>query len=43
MLKTPAKFSAVPWSFCKIQNPAQDQDQDNNFTLDFNTKTTFYT
>ena len=39
----PTKFGSVPQSFCLNLNPVQDQDQDYNFTLDFNTKTTFYT
>ena len=37
----PTKFGVVPHSFCKNQNPVQDQDHD--FTLVFNTRTTFYT
>ena len=41
ILKIPTKFDIVPWSFCQNQNPIQDQDH--NFTLDFNTRTTFYT
>ena len=43
ILNIPTKFGAVPQSFCRNQNPVQDQDQDHDFTLDFNTRPTFYT
>ena len=45
VLKIPTKFGAVPQSFCRNQNSVQDQYQDQNhdFTLDFNTKPTFHT
>ena len=46
-LKVPTKFRSVPQSFCQNVNPVsdqdQDQDQDHNFTVDFKTRTTFYT
>ena len=43
VLKIPTKFGVVPRSFCQHQNPVQDQDQDHDFTLDFNTRPTFHT
>ena len=39
ILKIPTKFGVVPQSFCRNQNPVQDQDRD----LDFNTRPTFHT
>ena len=44
VLKIPTKFGVVPQSFCQNQNPVeyQDQDQDHDFTLDFNTITTIF-
>ena len=39
-LKIPTKSGVVPQSFYQNQNP--DQDQDHNFTLDFNTRTKFF-
>ena len=41
VLKIPTKFSVVPQSFYQNQNPVQDQDHD--FTLDFDTRPTFHT
>ena len=43
ILKVPIKFGSVSQSFRQNLNPVQDQDKDHNFTLDFNTRTTFYT
>ena len=43
MLKVSIKFGSVPQSFCQNLNPVQDQDQDHNFILEFNTRTPFYT
>ena len=43
LLKIRNKFDVVAQSFCQNQNPDQDQDQDHDFTLDFKTRTTFYT
>ena len=43
ILKIPTKFAVAPQSFCKNQNSVQDQDQDHDFTLDFNTRPTFHT
>ena len=40
VLKIPIKFGVVPQSFCQNQNPVQNQDQD--FTLDYNTRPTFH-
>ena len=39
------KFGSVALSSCHNLNPDQDrdQDQDHNFTLQFDTKSTFYT
>ena len=37
------KFGVAPQSFCENQNFVQDQDQDHDITLDFNTKPTFHT
>ena len=44
ILKIPTKFNVVPQNFCH-QSTDQDQyqDQDHNFSLHFNTRTTFYT
>ena len=42
ILKVITRFGGVPQSFFQNENPVQDQDQDHNFTLDFNTGTTFY-
>ena len=38
VLKIPTNFGVVPQSFCQNQNPVQDQDQDHDITLDFNTR-----
>ena len=43
ILKIPTKFGVVPQSFCQNQNSVQDQDRDYDFTLNFNTRPTFYT
>ena len=43
VLKIPTKFGVVPQSFFQNHNPVQDQDQDHDFTLDFNTRPTFHT
>ena len=43
ILKLPTKFGSVSQSFCRNLNPAQNQNHDHDFTLDFNTRTTFYT
>ena len=43
IFKIPVKLSVVPQSFCQNENPVQDQDQEQNHdcTLVFNTRTTF--
>ena len=41
--KIPTKFGVALQSFCENQNSVQDQDQDHDFTLDFNTRPTFHT
>ena len=41
ILKISTKFGVAPQSFCENQNSVQDQDHD--FTLDFNTRPTFHT
>ena len=38
-LKNPTNFRVAPQSVCQDENPDQDED----FTLKFNTRTTFYT
>ena len=45
MLKISTKFGVAPQSFCENQNSVQnqDQDQDHEITLDFNTRPTFHT
>ena len=45
MLKITTKFSVALHSFCENQNSVQneDQDQDHDITLDFNTRPTFHT
>ena len=45
MLKIFTKFGVAPQSFCENQNSVQNQDQDQNhdITLDFNTRPTFHT
>ena len=45
MLKISTKFGVAPQSFCGNQNSVQNQDQDQNhdITLDFNTRPTFHT
>ena len=45
ILKMPTKFGVAPQSFCENQNSVEDQDQNQNhdFTLDFNTRPTFHT
>ena len=37
----PTKCGVVSQSFYQNENPVQDQDHD--FTMDFNTRTTYYT
>ena len=41
ILKISTKFGVAPQSFCENQNSNQDQDHD--FTLDFNTRPKFHT
>ena len=41
ILKIPTKVGVALQSFCENQNSVQDQDHD--FTLDFNTRPTFHT
>ena len=45
ILKLVTKFGVALQSFCENQNYGQDQDQnpDHDFTLNFNTRPTFYT
>ena len=45
ILKISTKFGVAPQDFCENQNSVQekDQDQDHDFTLDFNTRPTFHT
>ena len=43
MLKISTKFGVAPQSFCENQNSVQNQDQDHDITLDFNTGPTFQT
>ena len=45
MLKISTKFDVAQQSFCENQNSVQDEDQDedHNITLDFNTRPTFHT
>ena len=43
MLKISTKFGVAPQSFCENQNSVQNQDQDHDITLDFNTRSTFHT
>ena len=45
ILKIPTKFGVALKSFCENPNSVQNQgqDQDYDFTLDFNTRPTFYT
>ena len=43
MLKISRKFDVAPQSFCENQNSVQNQDQDHDITLDFNTRPTFLT
>ena len=43
ILKIHTKFGAALQSFCENQDSVQDQDQERDFTLDFNTKSTFHT
>ena len=43
ILKIPTKFGVALQSFCENQNSVQDQDQDHDFALDFNTRPTFHT
>ena len=44
VLKIPIKFCVAPQSFFFNSNTVQDQDQyqDHDFTLDFNTRPTFH-
>ena len=37
------KFGVATQSFCDNRNSVQDQDQDHDFTLDFNIRPTFHT
>ena len=41
ILKMTTKIGVVPKSFCQNRNPVQDQDHD--FTLDFNSRSIFNT
>ena len=43
LLKMYTKFGVAPQSICENQNSVQDQDQNHDFTLDFNTRPTFHT
>ena len=43
MLKISTKFGVAPESFCENQNSVQNQDQDHDITLDFNTRPTWKT
>ena len=43
ILKISTKFGCALQSFCENQNSVHDQDQDHDFTLDFNTRPTFHT
>ena len=43
IINIPTKFGIAPQSFCVSQNSVQDQDQDHDFTLDFNPRPTFHT
>ena len=43
MLKISTKFDGAPQSFCENQNSVQNQDQNHDITLDFNTRPTFQT
>ena len=43
MLKISTKVGVAPQSFCENQNSVQNQDQDHDITLDFNTRPTFHT
>ena len=45
IVKILTKFGVALQSFCENQNSVQnhDQDQDHDFTLDFNTGYTFHT
>ena len=43
ILKISTKFGVAPQGFCENQNSVQDQNQDHDFTLDFNTRPTFHT
>ena len=43
VLKIPTKFGVVPQSLFQNQNPVQAEDQDHDFTLDFNTRPSFHT
>ena len=41
--KIPTKFDVFPQNFCQNQNPVQDQDQNYDFILDFNSRITYHT
>ena len=43
MLKISTKFGVALQSFCENQNSVQNQDQDHDITLNFNTRPTFHT
>ena len=43
ILKISTKFGVAPQSFCQNQNSVQNQDQDHDITLDFNTRPTLHT
>ena len=43
ILKITTKFCVVSQRFRQNQNPVQDQDEDHDFTLDFNTRPIFHT
>ena len=42
MLKISTKFGVAPQRFCENKNSVQNQDQDHDITLDFNTRPTFH-
>ena len=43
VLKISTKFDVAPQSFCENQNSVQNQDQDHDITVHFNTRPTFHT
>ena len=42
MIKISTKFGVAAQSFCENRNSVQNQDQDHDITLDFNTIPTFH-